>query len=59
MVMPIPALASDSGIRKVPITAPIRDMETASPTALARISVGKISFGYTSGSTCAPPIRMA
>ncbi|MNM57328.1 hypothetical protein D3C81_685260 [compost metagenome] len=29
------------------------------PTAKARISVGKISFGYTSVSTCAPPMNNA
>ncbi len=43
----------------MPTAAPIRLTEVATPTAVARISVGNSSLGYVQSSTLGPPHRKA
>src|SRR6185312_528120 len=45
MVPPVPRCDSETGTRYVPMAAPIRLRDDASPTADPRISVGNNSFG--------------
>ena len=45
MVPPVPRWARETGTRYVPMAAPIRLSDEASPTADPRTSVGNSSFG--------------